>query len=172
VVHARIAAEDSRAGRLAVTRSLLALTLLFTGTMWGVAVALPESAYAWAFGIDGVRAVLVALGPAVLAGAAASLVAHHLSGIGQHRWNAWTSGAALVAVVGCGAWWYAEHGALGAAAAASVAGLVQISGLLIALHREEGMQLSDWLPRRSDRDHLRANRSSTPTTRSDSNPSA
>ena len=172
VVHARIAAEHSRAGRLAVTRSLLVLTLLFTGTMWGVAVALPESAYAWAFGIDGVRVVLVALGPAVLAGAAASLVAHHLSGIGQHRWNAWTSGAALVAVVGCGAWWYAEHGALGAAAAASVAGLVQISGLLIALHREEGMQLSDWLPRRSDRDHLKANRSSTPTTRSDSNPSA
>ncbi len=172
VVHARIAATEDRGERLAVTRGLLVLTVAFTGALWGIAVALPEPVYAWAFGIDGIRRVLVVLGPAVLAGAAASLVAHHLSGIGQHRWNARTSGAALVAVVVCGAWWYAAHGAVGAAAAASVAGLVQISGLLFALHREEHLRSADWLPRRSDWAHLRANRPSTPTTRSDSNPSA
>lgn len=172
IVHARSAQSDTPAARMAHTRPLLAMTLAFTGILWTVAAAAPETVYAWAFDVAGIRAVLVALGPAVLTGSAASIVAHHLSGIGQHRWNARTSGAALLTVVACGFGWYVEYGALGAAAAASVAGAVQLAGLVYGLHREERLGLADWLPRRTDWVHLRAKTSETPNTRGDSNPSA
>ncbi len=172
VLHARTAGNADREARLANTRAFAVLTFGLSAGLWSVAMAIPEAAYGWGFGVDGIRAVLVALGPAVMAGSVAGLLSHHLSGIGQHRWNAWTSGAGLVAVIVCGALWYEPHGAVGAAAAASVAGGVQVMGLAWGLHREERMRLGEWIPRRSDGLQLRANKSVTPIKRDDSNPSA
>lgn len=172
VLHARTAGTSDRGERLASTRAFALLTAGLAAGLWSVAMALPEAGYARAFGVAGIREVLAALGPAVLAGSVAGLLSHHLSGIGQHRWNAWTSGAGLVAVVVCGALWYAPYGAVGAAAAASVAGGVQVVGLAWGLHREERMRLAEWMPRRSDWHQLRANKSVTPIKRDDSNPSA
>ena len=158
--------------RIATTRAFAALTLGMSAGLWGVSLLVPEAVYAGLFGIAGIREVLVTLGPAVLAGSLAGLIAHHLSGIGQHRWNAWTSGAGLVAVGVGGAVWYEPLGAVGAAMAASVAGSVQLAGLAWALHREERMRLRDWMPRKSDWAQLKANKSLTPMVRADSNPSA
>jgi len=74
---------------------------------------------------------LVGLAPAAIAGAFSSIVAHHLSGIGQHRWNAWTSAAGLISLLVLAAILIPENGAVGAAYAASGAAIIQAAGLLI-----------------------------------------
>lgn len=172
VLHARTAASSDRSGRLATTRGFSLLTVAISIGLWSIAVVFPDPVYRAVFGIEGIHVVLLFLGPAVLCGSLSGLLAHHLSGIGQHRWNALASAASLATVGACGAWWYGPFGAVGAAAAASVAGCVQLLALAWGLHREEGMRPTEWLPRRSDWAQLSANTSDTPSTRGDSNPSA
>lgn len=172
VLHARTAREPNREYRLANTRGFALLTAGIGIGLWLVALAIPESLYHAMFQIAGIREVIVHLGPAIAAGSVAGLFAHHLSGIGQHRWNAWTSGASLATIVLLGTFWYTTKGAIGAAMAASVAGIVQILGLAMGLHREEHMRLLEWIPRKSDWAQLSSSKSDTPITRADSNPSA
>ncbi|MGB1122871.1 MAG: hypothetical protein ACPG08_05050, partial [Flavobacteriales bacterium] len=93
--------------------------------------------FAWAFGIEGIQPVVYALAPAALFGAAASIISHHLSGIGKHHWNAATSGLGLVTLLVLAREWAPELGAVGAAWAASAAAVVQCAGLLIAWWRCE-----------------------------------
>lgn len=172
VLHARTARESNREQRLSNTRGFALLTAGIGTGLWLVSIAIPESIYFTIFQIAGIHEVLLHLGPAIAAGSLASLFAHHLSGIGQHRWNAWTSGASLATVVLLGAAWYTTNGAIGAAMAASVAGTVQAVGLATGLHREERMRAFEWIPRKSDWAQLKSSNPDTPMTRDDSNPSA
>jgi len=85
------------------------------------------------------------LGPAAIAGAFSSVVAHHLSGIGQHRWNAWTSGAGLLTLLILATATIPAYGAIGAAYAASGAAIVQALGLLAAWSKCESTPLKNLL---------------------------
>jgi len=131
LVYTRTAAETGRNERLAHTRKQLQRALIGTAASLAAALFIPENIYSWVFGFDGIRPVLVGLAPAAIAGAFSSIVAHHLSGIGQHRWNAWTSAAGLISLLGLAAILIPENGAVGAAYAASGAAIIQAAGLLI-----------------------------------------
>ena len=138
VVHGKIAAlpgPENRDARHRLTRRMLALTWAATLPLAALAAFLPDEAYQAVFGLAGIQPVLRALFPAVMAGAGASILAHHLSGVGAHHVNAWTSGLGLALLVACGAWWIPEHGAVGAAWAASVAGWGQFLGQTLSYNR-------------------------------------
>ena len=137
LVYTRTAAEQNRSIRLKTTRAALRKALLGTATLLTVAVLIPDEWFALAFGFAGIQPVVYALTPAALFGAAASIIAHHLSGIGKHHWNAATSGLGLITLLVLAREWATEFGAVGAAWAASAAGAVQCSGLLIAWWRCE-----------------------------------
>ena len=137
LVYTRTAAEQNRSVRLGATRKMLGQALLGTASLLAVAVVIPDSWFAWAFGFAGIQPVVHALAPAALFGAAASIVAHHLSGIGKHHWNAATSGLGLIALLVLAREWVPESGAVGAAWAASAAAAVQCVGLLVAWWRSE-----------------------------------
>ena len=96
LVYTRAAAADSKQQRMHSTTNALWKALLGTLALLIPAVLIPDTWYEWAFGFDGIQPVIWSLAPAAVCGAVASIVAHHLSGIGQHRWNAWTSGLGLV----------------------------------------------------------------------------
>ena len=137
LVYTRTAAEQNRSIRLGATRKTLGQALLGTAALLTVALLIPDSWFAWAFGFDGIQPVVHALAPAALFGAAASIVAHHLSGIGKHHWNAATSGLGFITLLVLAREWAPESGAVGAAWAASAAAAVQCAGLLIAWWRCE-----------------------------------
>ena len=137
LVYTRTAAEEDRSIRMNATQKALGKALLGTAALLVVAVLIPDTWLAWVFGFDGIQPVVHALAPAALFGAAASIIAHHLSGIGKHHWNAATSGVGLVTLLTLAREWTPELGAVGAAWAASVAAAVQCAGLLISWWRCE-----------------------------------
>ncbi|MBT7652454.1 MAG: hypothetical protein HN563_03985, partial [Flavobacteriales bacterium] len=99
--------------------------------------AVPESIYAWVFGINGIAVPLRILAPGMIAGAISSIIAHHLSAIGLHIWNARTSAIGLTVLIILG--WFAipTYGVAGAAMAASAAYLSQAAGLIFALLKKD-----------------------------------
>lgn len=137
LVYTRTAAEHNRPMRLKATRKALGQALLGTAALLAIAMLIPDNWFAWAFGFEGIQPVVHALAPAALFGAAASIIAHHLSGIGKHHWNAATSGLGLITLLVLAREWAPESGAVGAAWAASAAAAVQCTGLLIAWWRCE-----------------------------------
>jgi O-antigen/teichoic acid export membrane protein len=137
LVYTHTAAANDRESRLVQTRRALGQALIGTSALLTVALLIPESVFAWAFGFDGIQGVVQALAPAALFGAAASIIAHHLSGIGKHHWNAATSGLGLITLVALASAWVPASGAVGAGWAASAAAAVQCTSLLIAWWRCE-----------------------------------
>lgn len=132
MVNTQVAAASSRLERHTITRRYLHRTLLLTLPIAIVAGLIPESVYAWIFGIDGIALPIRILIPGMLAGATSSILAHHLSAIGLHKWNAITSGIGLTVLISIG-WFVVEpYGVPGAAFAASCAYLAQTAGLLTA----------------------------------------
>jgi O-antigen/teichoic acid export membrane protein len=132
LVYTRTAAENQRDVRVSNTRAQLKRALLGAAISLLCAALIPESTYRLVFGFDGIRPVVIGLAPAAIAGAFSSIVAHHLSGIGQHRWNAWTSAAGFVTLLTLATTLIPMFGAVGAAYAASGAAIVQAFGLLAA----------------------------------------
>ena len=134
IVNTEVASASSREARHSITRRYLHRTLLLTLPLALLAGLIPESMYTWVFGIEGISLPLRILIPGMLAGATSSILAHHLSAIGLHKWNAITSGIGLLVLVYIG--WYEDvvplYGVPGAAFAASCAYLAQTSGLAIA----------------------------------------
>lgn len=137
LVYTRVAANNERHQRMRITRDALVKAISGTALLLIPAVWIPDTVYAWAFGFEGILPVVRALAPAALCGAAASIIAHHLSGIGRHHWNAATSGLGLLALLLLAREWVPNHGAVGAAWAASAAAAIQCSGLLLAWWRCE-----------------------------------
>ena len=138
LVHIGTASTPDADQRRAATR----FHLLFAGTgtllLTALAASLPDAVYASVFGFSGIAPVLQAAAGAACAGGWAPVLSHHLSGLGLHRYNAWTSAAGLAVGTGCAVWWIPTAGAVGAGAAASVGALVQLSGLLWAYRSAEG----------------------------------
>jgi O-antigen/teichoic acid export membrane protein len=111
--------------------------LMLTIPLTILASAVPESFYAWVFGIKGIAIPLRILSPGMIAGAISSIIAHHLSAIGLHKWNARTSGIGFTVLICVG--WFAvpTYGVAGAAVAASAAYVSQAAGLIFALLKED-----------------------------------
>jgi hypothetical protein len=73
----------------------------------------------------------------MIAGAISSIIAHHMSAIGLHIWNARTSAIGLTVLVSLGWFTVPAYGVAGAAVAASAAYVSQAVGLIFALLKED-----------------------------------
>jgi O-antigen/teichoic acid export membrane protein len=137
MVNTEVAAASSSVERRSITDGYLKRTLMLTVPLTILASAVPESIYAWVFGINGIAVPLRILAPGMIAGAISSIIAHHLSAIGLHIWNARTSAIGLTVLISLG--WFAipTYGVAGAAMAASAAYLSQAAGLIFALLKED-----------------------------------
>lgn len=137
MVNTEVAAASSSVERRTITAGYLKRTLMLTVPLTILASAVPESIYAWVFGINGIALPLRILAPGMIAGAISSIIAHHLSAIGLHIWNARTSAIGLTVLISLG--WFAipTYGVAGAAMAASAAYLSQAAGLIFALLKED-----------------------------------
>jgi len=137
MVNTEVAAASSTVERRAITAGYLKRTLMLTVPLTILASAVPESIYAWVFGINGIAGPLRILAPGMIAGAISSIIAHHLSAIGLHKWNARTSGIGFTVLISVG--WFAvpTYGVAGAAVAASAAYVSQAAGLIFALLKED-----------------------------------
>ena len=137
MVNTEVAAASSSVERRSITDGYLKRTLMLTVPLTILASAVPESIYAWVFGINGIAVPLRILAPGMIAGAISSIIAHHLSAIGLHIWNARTSAIGLTVLISIG--WFAipTYGVAGAAMAASAAYLSQAAGLIFALLKED-----------------------------------
>lgn len=137
LVYQRTSVATSQEQRLKGTFDALKKALLGTSMLLVLALLIPNSMYAWAFGFEGIQPVVKALAPAAICGAAASIIAHHLSGMGKHHWNAWTSAFGLLTLVLLAVELIPQFGTIGAAWSASGAAAVQVFGLLWAWRRCE-----------------------------------
>ena len=137
MVNTEVAAASSTVERRAITAGYLKRALMLTVPLTILASAVPESIYAWVFGINGIAGPLRILAPGMIAGAISSIIAHHLSAIGLHKWNARTSGIGFTVLISVG--WFAvpTYGVAGAAVAASAAYVSQAAGLIFALLKED-----------------------------------
>jgi O-antigen/teichoic acid export membrane protein len=130
MVNNEVAVASSRETRMAITRKYLKLTLVLTLPLVAAAVLMPEFVYEWVFGINGIAWPIRILAPGMIAGAISSILAHHLSGVGLHKWNAITSALGFAVLLSVGYVTVAEEGVQGAAMAASCAYCVQAVGLI------------------------------------------
>ena len=137
MVNTEVAAATSSVERRTITNRYLKKTMVLTVPLSIIASAVPESFYAWVFGINGIALPLQILCPGMIAGAISSIIAHHLSAIGLHVWNARTSAIGLAVLVGLGWFTVPKYGVAGAAVAASAAYLSQAAGLIYALLKED-----------------------------------
>lgn len=132
-VHARSAAEADAGRRRAHTWWHVRRVVVLSAAAAGIAAVLPDALWVAIFDVAGVQAMLRSLGVAMIAGSVATLLSHHLSGIGLHRWNAFTSGLGLAVLWVCSAWWIPGcndvEGAVMAGWALSASAAVQCAGL-------------------------------------------
>jgi O-antigen/teichoic acid export membrane protein len=145
VVHARTANNPDRERRIQETGRFLGVAILGTLPLATLAALIPDAWYALVVGFGGIQPVILRLLPAAIAGAMASILAHHLSGIGQHRWNAYTSALGLAVLSVCAWQWIPVTGINGAAYAASAAAVAQTIGLIVAwCHCEQSRFTALW----------------------------
>ena len=137
MVNNEVAKASVRSERMAITSGYLKKTIAFTLPLVVLAYLIPESVYAWVFGIDGVSAPLRLLAPGMIAGAVSSILAHHLSGVGLHKWNAITSGLGLAVLLIVGVFVVPIKSVEDAAIAASCAYVAQACGLFFAWRLEK-----------------------------------
>ena len=135
MVNSEVAKSDSQEEAMKITKEYLKHTLLFTIPLVIVACLVPESVYLLIFSIDGVSCPLRLLAPGIVAGAVSIIIAHHLSGIGMHKWNAYTSGLGLIVLISVGYYLIEDYKVCGAAIAASCAYSAQALGLIIGLKK-------------------------------------
>ena len=147
VVHARTANNPDQKRRIQETRRFIGLALLGTLPLAILASCVPDPWYAYIVGFGGIQPVIIRLLPAAFAGAFASIIAHHLSGIGQHKWNAYSSALGLFVLILCAWIWIPIHGINGAAFAASFAAVMQTIGLVIGWSYCEKSHWSKLLPK-------------------------
>ena len=137
MVNTEVASAFSSVERRIITARYLKRTLMLTIPLTILASAVPESVYAWVFGIKGIAIPLRILAPGMIAGAISSIIAHHLSAIGLHKWNARTSAIGFTVLISVGWFTVPSYGVAGAAVAASVAYVSQALGLIFALLKED-----------------------------------
>lgn len=121
MLNSEVAKATSSKEAMNITSGYLKQTLTLTLPLVLAACLTPEWIYAWIFGIDGIAMPLRLLAPGMIAGAVANIIAHHLSGIGLHRWNAITSGLALIVLISTSWYLIPSMEVCGAAIAASCA---------------------------------------------------
>ncbi|PID94029.1 MAG: hypothetical protein CSA95_05160 [Bacteroidetes bacterium] len=122
VQYARIANEDNAAYAKKLSIRFLKITVMLTLMMLAVLWILPESFYLWILTAKyvGIKRVIWALSPGIVAIAANVILSHFFSGTGRHHHNAISSGIGLVFTLSLGFILIPSIGIVGAGITASI----------------------------------------------------
>lgn len=115
-------------------------------------LVIPESVYLSIFGSDlkGLYMVLCLIAPGIVANSLSMILSHHFSGTGRHSRNTVSSAVGLIAMLGSGIPLIIAKGLPGAAAAASIGYLAQLSVLGLFFFNEERITARDLTIQRSE----------------------
>lgn len=156
VLYTRVSnAQDAQRER-SVTMAALKASVVATGVVVLVLLALPASVYQAFFGpeIQGLQGILLLLLPGLLAMAASQALSHYLSGAGQVRRNAYSSGIGAVVTVAVATWAVPRWGLHGAAMSASLSYCASLIYQWWGFRRHSGAQWQELLPTARDREAL------------------
>jgi O-antigen/teichoic acid export membrane protein len=143
--------DDKTYARL-LTIKLMKFSVLLTLAAVIVLIALPESVYIWLFSreFEGVKPVIIALSPGVLALAANNIFSHYFSGLGNPRINLWSNVIGFVFTIGLSLSLIPMFGITGAAIATSVSYLSSVVYQYIIFFKQTRTPYRDWLPTQND----------------------
>ncbi len=146
VQHARIANSDDRSTSTRLTVAMFLVSTVASIGLTALALVLPEEVYLVVFGDDmrGISHVLLGLALGIVANSGSVILAHHFSGTGRHRFNTVASGAGLGVLLLFVYPGIDNYGLHGAALAASMGYLVQLSVLLFLFITTENVRSADW----------------------------
>lgn len=135
-----------------LTIRLMKFSVILTLLAVFILVALPESTYTWLFSKDfsGVKPVIVALGPGVVALAANNIFSHYFSGLGNPKVNLWSNVVGMVFTISLAVLLIPVYGILGAAITTSASYISSVIYQYFVFVRQTGTRFSEWIPAKQD----------------------
>ncbi|HRD52727.1 MAG TPA: polysaccharide biosynthesis C-terminal domain-containing protein [Flavobacteriales bacterium] len=158
VLYARMSNSDEAVRQRELTLTVLKASVLIAATATLLLLLLPETVFIWVFGPEaiGIRRLVLLLAPGLLAMAASQALSHYLSGTGKVQHNTIASGLALIVTLAAGFTLIPDHGANGAAIAASAAYSTALFYQAIVFNRLTGSRPLHYLPDAHDLNRLLA----------------
>jgi O-antigen/teichoic acid export membrane protein len=152
-----ISNTDDKTYARQLTIKLMKFSVLFTLSAVLVLILLPESVYTWLFSkeFEGVKVVIIALSPGVVALAANNIFSHYFSGLGNPKINLWSNVIGFVFTIVLAVILIPMFGITGAAITTSASYISSVVYQYIIFCRQTHTSFSEWLPRRSDYDDFR-----------------
>ena len=143
--------RDTEYARILTIR-LMKVSMLLTLVAVIFINILPESFYTWVFSDDfiGVKPVIIALSPGVLALAANNIFSHYFSGMGEPKINLYAKAVGFVFTVILAIALIPTYGFIGAAVTASVSYIVTVIYQYILFKKKTGTGLKEWIPAKTD----------------------
>ena len=143
--------RDSEYSRVLTIRLMKVSMLLTLGAVIVINI-LPEAFYTWLFSKDfaGVKPVILALSPGVLAQAANNIFSHYFSGIGEPKVNLYAKMVGFVFTVILAILLIPPYGFIGAAITASVSYIATVVHQYIVFHNRTGTRAGEWIPVKND----------------------
>jgi O-antigen/teichoic acid export membrane protein len=156
VQYSRISNESDPLYAKALSVRFLKLTVLLTVSMLAVFWILPESFYLWILTdkYEGIKNVIWALSPGIIAISANVILSHFFSGTGRHHHNAISSGIGLVFTLTFGFILIPKIGIVGAGITASVSYMMTLLYQLIMFSRITNLSVKELMVRKADFDFL------------------
>lgn len=148
--------RDQEYARILTIR-LMKVSILLTFMALIVINVLPESFYTWLFSDDfiGVKPVIIALSPGVLALAANNIFSHYFSGMGRPKVNLYAKAVGFLFTVVLALTLIPPYGFIGAAITASVSYTATVIYQYIMFKSETNTRLYEWVPSTEDLKHLK-----------------
>jgi len=143
--------RDAEYSRILTIR-LMKVAVLLTLAAVIVINVLPESFYTWMFSDDfiGVKPVIIALSPGVMALAANNIFSHYFSGMGEPKVNLYAKIIGFVFTVILAILLIPSYGFIGAAITASVSYTSTVIYQYMVFRRETQTKVTEWFPARND----------------------
>jgi O-antigen/teichoic acid export membrane protein len=135
-----------------LTIRLMKVSVLITLAAVIVINILPESFYTWMFSDDfiGVKPVIIALSPGVMALAANNIFSHYFSGMGAPKINLYAKIIGFIFTVILAVLLIPPFGFIGAAITASISYTSTVIYQYIVFARETKTKLREWIPANAD----------------------
>jgi O-antigen/teichoic acid export membrane protein len=135
-----------------ITVRLMKITLLFTFAALAVLLILPESVYTWIFSdkFAGIKPVIIALSPGVMALAANNIFSHYFSGMGNPEVNLYAKVVGLGFTIILAILLIPTYGFIGAGITASVSYTATVIYQYFIFRKKTKTRLIEWVPARGD----------------------
>lgn len=143
--------KDKNYARI-LTIKLMKFSVLLTMSAVIVLIALPENFYIWVFSkeFEGVKMVIIALSPGVIALAANNIFSHYFSGLGNPKINLWSNVIGFIFTIGLAVVLIPAFGITGAAITTSASYISSVVYQYLIFFKHTQTRFSDWMPRKSD----------------------